>query len=305
MTASSPRLGRFSCLLALLWLPLAAAAQTAPATAPSLVPATRAARAPVWPPMDPKLPTFWIIGDSTVRNGQDTGNNGQWGWGNPIASFFDRTRINVQNRAMGGTSSRSYQNAPELWGDVISHFKPGDYLIMQFGHNDGGKPDDPSRARASLRGNGEETQEIDNPITRKHEVVHTYGWYIRQYIKQAKEKGASEVVVCSPIPRNRWTNGNVNRDTTYSLWAQDAAQQEGALYLDLNKLVADAYDQTGEQKVTDTYFPEKETVHPDWAGAVLNAQLVLKGLQDLDSQLKTYLLPVPPQNLQNPTGKPR
>jgi len=58
----------------------------------------------------PALPTLWIIGDSTVRNGQDTGNNGQWGWGNPIASYFDQTKINVQNRALGGTSSRTFRN---------------------------------------------------------------------------------------------------------------------------------------------------------------------------------------------------
>ena len=56
-------------------------------------------------PIDPKLPTLWLIGDSTVRNGQDNGGNGQWGWGNPIVHYFDKTKINVQNRGAGGTSS--------------------------------------------------------------------------------------------------------------------------------------------------------------------------------------------------------
>src|SRR5215831_18202848 len=69
------------------------------------------------------LPTLWLIGDSTVRNGQDTGNNGQWGWGNPIAHYFDKTKINVQNKALGGTSSRTFQT-PALWGKVLAAMKP-------------------------------------------------------------------------------------------------------------------------------------------------------------------------------------
>jgi rhamnogalacturonan acetylesterase len=86
------------------------------------------------PATKPGIPTLWLIGDSTVRNGQDTGGNGQWGWGNPIASYFDQDKINVQNRAMGGTSSRTYMNS--FWDRVLPEIKPGDYLIMQFGHND-------------------------------------------------------------------------------------------------------------------------------------------------------------------------
>src|SRR5436309_10507891 len=102
-----------------LALLLAAASYAQPATQPAINPALR---------------TLWIIGDSTVRNGQDTGNNGQWGWGNPIAHFFDRTRINVQNRALGGTSSRTFQTLGK-WDAVLAEMKPGDYLLLQFGHN--------------------------------------------------------------------------------------------------------------------------------------------------------------------------
>src|SRR4051794_8039633 len=73
------------------------------------------------PALDPKLPTLWIIGDSTVRNGTlDNGNNGQWGWGNPIAHYFDKNKINVQNRALGGTSSRTYQTNAKLWPTVLA-----------------------------------------------------------------------------------------------------------------------------------------------------------------------------------------
>lgn len=255
--------------------------------------------------IDPKLPTLWIIGDSTVRNGQDTGSNGQWGWGNPIASYFDRDRINIQNRALGGTSSRSYRNMG-LWDKVLSEMKAGDYLIMQFGHNDAGPLDDPARARGTLRGNGEETREIDNPITKKHEVVHSYGWYLRQYVAEAKAKGTKECLICSPIPRNAWTSGKVNRNTSYAPPAAEAAKQAGAAFVDLNEIVARHYDAAGQEKVTAEYFPEKEVVHPDWAGAVLNAQCVIEGLKALDhSEVIAYLLPQPPTDLKPPSGKAR
>jgi len=253
----------------------------------------------------PGLPTLWLIGDSTMRNGQDTGGNGQWGWGNPIASYFDQTRINVQNRAMGGTSSRTYMNNG-LWDKVMAEIKPGDYLIMQFGANDGGALDDPARARGTIPGNGEETKEIDNPITKKHEVVHTYGWYLRKYVADARSKGVVHIVICSPIPRNAWTDGKMNRNTRYTSAAMDAAKEAGVDFINLNELAETRFDAEGQQKVTDTYYPEKEVVHTDWAGAVLNADCVATALKALDqNDLKTYLLPNPPTDLKNPTGKPR
>jgi lysophospholipase L1-like esterase len=256
-------------------------------------------------PKKPGLPTLWLIGDSTVRNGQDTGGNGQWGWGNPIASFFDLSKINVQNRAMGGTSSRSYINLG-LWDKVMAEIQPGDYLIMQFGTNDSGPLDDPARARGTIGGNGEETKEIDNPITKKHEVVHTYGWYLRKYVSDAKSKGIAHVAICSLVPRNSWANGKMNRNTKYSSAAQAAAKEAEVDFINLNDLAAARCDAEGQKKVTDTYFPEKEVVHTDWAGAILNADCVVTALKGLDqNDLKTYLLPNPPQDLKPPSGKAR
>src|SRR5205814_10238582 len=60
-------------------------------------------------PANSALPTLWIIGDSTVRNGTlgDGSNMDQWGWGAPIVAYFDLDKINVDNRAFAGTISRS------------------------------------------------------------------------------------------------------------------------------------------------------------------------------------------------------
>ena len=153
-------------------------------------------------PANPALPTLWIIGDSTVRNGQGDGANGQWGWGDEIAPFFNTQKINVVNRALGGTSSRTYYDFH--WPTVLDRIHKGDYVLMQFGHNDNGSLDDPARARGTLPGNGEETSTIDNPITRHQETVHTYGWYLRQIVAEARTHGATPVVL-SLIPRKNWT----------------------------------------------------------------------------------------------------
>ena len=241
-------------------------------------------------PIDPKLPTLFIIGDSTVKNGRDNGDQGLWGWGTPLASLFDKTRINIQNRALGGTSSRSFQTS-DLWDKVLADVKSGDFVMMQFGHNDGGPLDDPARARGTIRGNGEETKEVDNPISKKHEVVHTYGWYIRKFISDTKAKGATPIV-CSLIPRNDWKDGKVNRaSASYGKWAAEAAQQGGALFIDLNAIIANHYDQLGQEKVTKDFFVTEHT-HTSLAGAKLNAQCVVEGLRGLkDCPLTAYLLP--------------
>ncbi len=234
------------------------------------------------PKSDPNLPTLFLIGDSTVRTGsRGDGANGQWGWGAPIMDYFDRTRINVENRAMGGTSSRSYQTLG-LWEKVLADMKPGDYVIMQFGHNDNGPVNDRRRARGTIKGNGDETEEIDNLLTGKHEIVYSYGWYLRKFITDAKAKGATPFV-CSLIPRNRWQDGKVNRSTEdYAKWAAQAAQAEGVDFIGLNDLIADRYDQIGQDKVTALYFPQRETTHTNAAGARFNADCVVEGLKALD-----------------------
>src|ERR1700710_1818791 len=71
------------------------------------------------PPADPKLPTLFLVGDSTVRNGHADGANGQWGWGEPLVDLFDISKINVDNRAIGGRSSRSYIMEDE-WAETLA-----------------------------------------------------------------------------------------------------------------------------------------------------------------------------------------
>ena len=155
--------------------------------------------------------------------------------------------------------------------------KAGDVIVMQFGHNDGGalnnEPPGPLRARGTLRGIGEETREIDNVMTQKHEVVHTLpGWYLRQFIADAKAKGATPIV-CSPIPRRIWTSdGTIRRDRgDYAGWAAQVATAEGVGFVDLNEIVARRYDALGKDAVTALFLTDH--THTNRAGAELNAAM--------------------------------
>lgn len=219
------------------------------------------------------LPTLYIIGDSTVKNGT----TGLQGWGDPIAACFDSKKISVENRARGGRSSRTYLTEG-LWDKVRVQIKPGDFVLMQFGHNDGGSVT--SSYRASLKGSGNETQNVVDGKTGKTETVHTYGWYLRQYVAGARARGATAIIL-SPVPRNIWNGGKVARNgNDYGKWAFEAAQAGGAAFVDLNAIVADHYDALGQDKVK-RFFPGDHT-HTDPAGAELNAASVVAGLKRLN-----------------------
>jgi rhamnogalacturonan acetylesterase len=240
----------------------------------------------IW--MKKEKPVFYIIGDSTVRNGSGTGQNQQWGWGSFVAGYFDTTKIDIRNHAIGGRSSRTFITEGR-WDKILATLKKGDYVIMQFGHNDAGPLDDTARARGSIRGIGEESKEIYNPIMKKPEVVYTYGWYMRKYIRDTKAKGAI-AIVCSPIPRNDWKDGKVIRSSeSYAKWAKQIADEQGAYFIDLNDLVALKYEEIGTDKVK-LFFPVDHT-HTNLDGAKLNTAIVIDQLKKIKpGKLTKYLL---------------
>lgn len=222
-------------------------------------------------------PTLFIIGDSTVKNGQGNGSNGQWGWGSFIGQYFKSDKINVKNRALGGTSSRTFYNNPKLWQKVLDSIQPGDFVLMQFGHNDSSPIVDTLRARGTIKGNGEDYQEVYNPLLKQHEVVYSYGFYLRRFVKNIEDKGAT-AIICSPIPRNAW-EGNQVRRSDYALWAKEAAQQAGAFFIPLQELVIAQYETFGKKKVETEFFDPKDATHTIKAGALLNAKLVAEQLK--------------------------
>ena len=122
----------------------------------------------------------------------------------------------------------------------------------------------------------------------KRQTIHSYGWYLRQDVAEAKAKGAT-VIVCSPLPRNQWSNGKIKRGFDgYAAWAKEAAQQSGAYFIDLNTISADKYDALG-QDATKALFNDNQ--HSRKAGAHLNAESVVTGVKALNVPLAKDLAP--------------
>ena len=223
-------------------------------------------------PANAALPSLFLIGDSTVRNGHGDGSNGQWGWGDYVGKYFDAEKLNVVNRAIGGTSSRTYYTGQ--WPHVLAMVRKGDFVMLQFGHNDNGSP---ATGRTSINGVGEETIEVTT--NNQHEVVFTFGGYLRKYIAETRAKGATPIV-CSLVPRKIWKDGKIARNKeSHAGWAEQVAKTEGVAFVDLNGLIAQRYDELGREKV-EPLFADEHT-HTSAAGAELNAQCVVAGLKAL------------------------
>jgi rhamnogalacturonan acetylesterase len=247
-------------------------------------------------PLNPNLPTLFIVGDSTARNQADLG------WGDHFAQYFDTTKINIANRAMAGRSSRSYYNEGR-WANVLAEMKPGDYVLLQMGHNDGGTttPQNDTKARASYKGLGDETAEYTlpkpfttGPITgQSTETIHTYGWYMRKYIADTKIKKATPILLTVTI-RNIWTNDadghpHIERDMGYDETIKQLAKDQNILLADMATVEADHLEALGPEK-TALLFPIDHT-HTSPEGAELAAQSVATALRNAHSPLVPYLKP--------------
>lgn len=277
---------RLRHLLSLILAGLAStlAAQTAPA--PDLAKNPAPARAP----LNPSLPTLFVAGDSTAARGRG---ERQQGWAEPLANYFDLSKINVANRARGGRSSRTFITEG-LWDQLLADLKAGDFVIIQFGHNDGSPvnedesvPPAARRARGSIPGLGDETREVDNIITKKHEVVHTFGWYLRKMIADTKAKGATPILLSLTI-RNTWHDGKIERTSRHSTWSAQTAAAAGVAFFDLSAAVADKLEALGAEK-TAALYPQDHT-HFNAAGADLHAATAVAGLRRIASlPLSRYL----------------
>jgi rhamnogalacturonan acetylesterase len=235
-------------------------------------------------------PSLYLIGDSTVKAGQGKGENQMWGWGSVLAQHFDSTKINIQNYAIGGRSSRTFLTDAR-WEPLLAKMQKGDFLILQFGHNDDWAINDTIRARGTIKGIGQDSVKIFNLLKKTNETVYSYGWYINKYIREAKQKGL-EVYVCSPVPFNKFEQNKVSRPAdSYPKWAKEQAKISKAHFIDLHELTAQVYDTLGFLKTKAKYFTEKDNVHTNLAGAELNALNVALGLKKLKkTKLKAYLL---------------
>lgn len=251
-------------------------------------------------------PVVFITGDSTVKNA-DKDPKGMWGWGAVANTVFDESKIDIVNAAMAGRSCRTYLNEGR-WDKVYNSLKPGDFVLIQFGHNDIGAIDKP-KYRAAIA-SGKDTCHVyrmqaakedlarQNVIDQKlksdtrvgsYEVVYSFGWYLKKFIQDVREKGATPILV-SLTPRNEWKDGKIERrNDTYGKWYREVAQETGVEFVDLHNITADFLDKKcGKKEKAMKYFNHDHT-HTSLLGAKTNAQSVAKGLRSNKSPLAQYL----------------
>ena len=233
-------------------------------------------------------PVLFTIGDSTVKNA-DKNPDDMWGWGSVIHELFDLNRITVENHAMAGRSARTFLDEGR-WDKVYNALQPGDFVLIQFGHNDIGDIN-VGKARGELKGAGNESKVYLMEKTGKYQVIYTFGWYLRKFIRDAQEKGAIPIVL-SHTPRNMWDNGKIIRNTSsFGTWTKAAAEATGAYYVDLNQITADKLQEIGYEKglrLVGEYFKRDHT-HTSLKGAKLNAESITEGLKAVDCPLAGYL----------------
>jgi rhamnogalacturonan acetylesterase len=232
---------------------------------------------------DANLPTLFVVGDSTVKN-----HGAGWGWGDLVAPYFDTSRINVVNWAMGGRSSRSFIEEGR-WAKVLGQMKKGDFVLLQFGHNDQSPL---TTYRGTILDDGPKTEDVIFDRTGQMVTIHTFGWYMRQYIAETRAKGATPILV-TPVPRSHWTSER-NLKPVMRQHAElmlKIAADEGIACLDVNKAVAAQYVQMGMESVQKEYFTAGDGTHPNLAGAKVNAGFVIEGIRGLgkDCKLNDYL----------------
>jgi rhamnogalacturonan acetylesterase len=231
--------------------------------------------------LNPKLPTLFIVGDSTARNGANLG------WGDHLTNYFDTTHINIANRAIAGRSSRTYINEGH-WTKTLAEMKPGDTMLFQMGHNDGGDLGG-AKPRGEIKGIGNESQDIPQtagPLAGTTETVHTYGWYVRKYVAEARAKGVTPIFLTITI-RNIWKDGHIERDMGYTTYIHQLSEELHVPIADMATLEADTLESLGPEK-TALLFPIDHT-HTSAAGAEMNAKMVAKSLAEIHSPVADFL----------------
>jgi lysophospholipase L1-like esterase len=210
------------------------------------------------------VPTVYIIGDSTVC---DQGAEPWNSWGQMITRFF-KPEVAVANHSESGESLRGAQGKRRL-DKILSQLKPGDYVFVQFGHND---------MKEKGAGVGAET---------------SYKTEMKKFVSAVKAKQATPVVVTSvnrkTLDRDgKVTNSFINANGDYIAAAREAAQEEGAALVDLNALSKQLYEAIGREEISKLFV---DNTHHNNYGSYEIAKCVAKGIKDAKLDLAKYLVP--------------
>lgn len=245
------------------------------------------------------------IGDSTMAT-YDPNTTVTRGWGQMFQQFF-KGDVTVNNRAKNGASSKSFYKESAYWQSVKKQIEPGDYVLIQFAHNDeksNGCDGDELKAYYQSIGDEAKANACDYRGTT---ASGTYKDYLRKYVEETRALGATPVLVgaiCrkyfdgSTIRRNgrhdlgdkfdkieggKLTTGNkvAADDHTYDYpyQMQEVAKEMGVQYLDLTTATKELYESYGDAKANALLFDGNGSTHTSAMGATLIARLAAQLMQ--------------------------
>lgn len=214
-------------------------------------------------------PTVYLCGDSTMARNT---NGVEDGWGQYISKYLTLSTV---NRAIGGRSARSYTNEGRF-AAVADAVRPGDIVVIEFGHNDGGSPTSNDNGRSDCPGAGTETCVSD----KTGETVYTFVFYVVQAARLFLERGAT-VVLSSQTPNNQWEfgtwNGAAPRFVGYQATAARALADPRVTFVDHFAAVSKGFLRLGSGPVN-AFFPNDHT-HTSPAGADFVAKAFAQAIQ--------------------------
>ena len=219
----------------------------------------------------------FTIGDSTMSEYKPAATPKR-GWGMYLQAFFNADSIEVVNRGKSGASTRTFYETEALWPSVKQQMQAGDYLIIQFAHNDEKcKGEDVYVYNSDLRAQGQKDTITD---MRGTDPNTTYKEYLRKYIREARELGVKPILM-SPICRVYFKDGKINDegqhilsfDRNYPRSMREVAEEMGVPFLDMTAKSLDMYETAGQQVCMERYFNCGDKTHTGQEGAMVNANL--------------------------------
>ncbi len=220
--------------------------------------------------------SLWMIGDSTMSV-KEVKAYPETGWGMPFAYFFDSS-VTIQNRAKNGRSTKTFISE-NLWQPVANNMREGDYILIQFGHNDESK---------------EKTDRYTTP--------EEYKANITRFITEALNRKVHPVLL-TPVSRRKFKEGKqVATHEIYSTLVRSVAAEANVPLIDLDAKSMELYNRLGEEASKLLFLQIEPGVHPNYPdgkidnthfselGARLIAQIVLAEIKAQKLELANHVI---------------
>ncbi|MDD3321392.1 MAG: rhamnogalacturonan acetylesterase [Paludibacter sp.] len=218
----------------------------------------------------------WMIGDSTMAN-KNPDKAPETGWG-MVMNEFVNINATVHNHALNGRSSKSFVDEGR-WKAVYDSIQPGDYVIIQFGHND------------------------EKPAEKLHtDAFTTYKQQLKMFVDQTREKGANPIICSSIVRRHFDEKGNLKQTHgDYIKASQEIAKETNTPYVDMEALTRKVVSKAGHEKSKKLYLftnpgeyqnrkkGVQDSTHLNVKGAHAVARLFVKDVKKQKLSISRYL----------------